>query len=258
MPSKPKKPNPQLPDGDPATLHQPARRGQRGYTLIELAVVGLIIGIISVIAIPALHLVIRRAKLEGMTREIAAHMQVARQEAIKQGIDVVVAFEASDANGPARLIAFGDVPVGTAPPDRIFTPDPDEPHRTVDYLVTEMVLGDSPSQESLRFDFAAPEGAMAFTGFSTTGAAPTDDTNTVGERFAVFRPDGSIAAPGAFRFGDFRKPYGDYTAGRCGNCFEVRIAPAATAKITFLKYNYGEATWVPSSRKSGRSLWKWY
>ena len=246
----------------PATRHHHGnraprqRRGQRGYTLIELAVVGLILGIISVVAIPALHTVIRRAKLEGLTREIAVALQGARQESIKMGVDVVVQFRNSTDSEAASLLAFADIPVGIDPPNRIFEPDDTKPHRSVDYQVARTFLGNPRRNKQMRFDFAAPADATdgSFWGFSD--AEETGDP--LADKIIIFRPDGSIEERGGFRFGDYREPHGDADAGQCGNCFEVRVAPAATAKISFLKYNYAEEEWVPSSRRDGRTLWKWY
>ena len=64
----------------------------RGFTLIEALVTISVIGILAVVALPALQDILERRRLIGATQTVFEQLQVARSEAIKQSRDVGVYF----------------------------------------------------------------------------------------------------------------------------------------------------------------------
>ena len=68
-----------------------ARRfGEKGFTLIELIIVIVIVGIIAVLGMPALLNAIRRSSTEGGVRQAMVELRAARFEAVKNSATVYV------------------------------------------------------------------------------------------------------------------------------------------------------------------------
>ena len=58
------------------------RHGQRGFTMIELMTVLVVIGILAVLAIPAFGDQLARRRLEGVATDLATDLQFARTQAV--------------------------------------------------------------------------------------------------------------------------------------------------------------------------------
>lgn len=71
-----------------AKSRAPSRDG--GYTLLELLVVIIIIGIVSAIAFPSFREMINANRLTGAANELVASLQIARAEAIRRNARVVI------------------------------------------------------------------------------------------------------------------------------------------------------------------------
>lgn len=68
----------------------------RGFTLIELMVTVIVIGVVVFIAVPNFAMVIRSNRLTTGSNELVIAMQIARSEAVKRGENVEVCARASD------------------------------------------------------------------------------------------------------------------------------------------------------------------
>jgi len=146
--------------------------GDGGFTLIELLVVLAILGIVSVLGIPALLNSLHRAKVEGAAQQVAAFAQRARLEAIKRNRQTMLRADTTS----QELFAFVD-----ANGNRVQDADED--------LLGRFAL---PALVSFR---GAPEG-------TSDDKAPVDGFG--GNPGPVFEPNGSVLTEGAIRVGDER------------------------------------------------------
>ena len=225
-----------------ARVAPPPARAE-GFTLIELLIVIVIVGILAIIVLPNLLGQIEKAKVTSTLREASSLIQIARQEAIRRGVDVVVL--ADTANN--RFLAFANVDDDSG---LLFQPNAAAVARTVDYEVQQVPLPQG-SNASNSISFWGPADATPNGGDISAGL----DADSSSRPVAVFEPNGSIRTLGAFRIADAR-----------GNYFEVRIAPRATARIEIRKYyetppfGGGVSGFFPRGRdtSSGENLWKWY
>lgn len=204
----------------------------RGFTLAEVLVVVAMVGIITLIGIPAMQRLIYRTKVEGIARETTILMNLARYEAIKRGVPVVV--EIDPAGG--EVFAFADVHGGLdplAPPDGIFAAIAGATARTTDYPI-----GRLPLPAGVTFSFQAQTDLASVDGFNNDGNPdPPDDK-------AIFMSDGSVLDSGAIRFGDIR-----------GNFLEARIDPPGTARIELRKWDDADGEWYAFGE--GDKPWRW-
>lgn len=145
---------------------------ERGFTLIELLVVLAILGIVSVLGIPALLTSLHRAKVEGAAQQISAFAQRARLEAIKSNRQTMLRVDTTS----QELFSFVD-----ANENRVQDADED-------------LLGRFRLPALVEFR-GAPGGSasdkLAVDGF---GGIPGP----------VFEPNGSVLSQGAIRIGDDR------------------------------------------------------
>jgi prepilin-type N-terminal cleavage/methylation domain-containing protein len=179
-----------------------------GFTLVEVLIVLLIIGIVMVLGFPALLNMIRRSKVETVIREAAMEARAARLEAIKHSVDT---FAQADLTG-RRLVVWRDAGAEG------FTPGTDE-------QVRELLL---------------PAG-MSFQG------PPGDSAPSVElppEAYFTFKSTGEADVKGGIRIAD------DH-----GNYFEVRVDPAATAKVTLLKWDNSASAWKTQGEDGKRWTW---
>lgn len=199
------------------------RNRPEGFTLLEAMVTLAILMVAVLMLVPTVQNLIVRSKLEGVTREVAQLIQLARLEAVKQSVSTIVRVDPAT----GAVIAFADVDgVGSDdPPDDLYNPVDGDPRFQTDYLVGRTKIPYGVSQ-------------------SAPGAeAAVDDLTPVGaERVVKILADGSAQDIGAYRFGDAR-----------GNFLEVRIDPKATARVSVKKWD-GSAWW---SRGEGGHPWQW-
>lgn len=203
---------------------RPVQSRQGGFTLLEIMVVVAVVGIISLMGLPALQNMILRSKHEGAARQISMLIHRAKMEAVKQSVSTVVVIDpAADS-----VTAFADV---NADGDFTFDPDGSADYRTTDYQIGgtfELPAGIS---------FAAHDGtddAKVADGFLDVPWSGTD--------VAVFDSDGSVRVVGAFRTGDLE-----------GNYLEIRVEPQATARVAIRKWDGAE--YLAQGEKG--KTWKW-
>jgi prepilin-type N-terminal cleavage/methylation domain-containing protein len=235
-------------------------RGSDGFTLIELLVVILVLAIIALVGMPALQTMILRSKLEGFARTFSVNLQVARQEAIKRSVPVVVEFDLD--NNSIR--AFADVQSEDPNTEELIWNDPPTGavHRTADYEIWNQTLPVKREGTQIHVSsvlFAVPDG---LSGDKVAGFTEVNDPTLGATRKIVYEPDGSIRDVGAIRFGDFRGGFANFPT-KCGNCFQLAISPAATGKTHLMKWNHDTDLFLPrgqtNSGVSGEgNQWLWY
>jgi type IV fimbrial biogenesis protein FimT len=67
-----------------------ARPGVAGFTLIELMVTVAVVGILAMVAVPAMTALVNGNRLAGMTGEMTSALQLARSEAIRRNARVMI------------------------------------------------------------------------------------------------------------------------------------------------------------------------
>ncbi len=195
-------------------------RAARGFTMIETLVVLVLMLILMTFAIPSLLAMVRQGKLRGTADEVATMMRLARLEAIKRSCPTIARILSADGTTPERVEVVVDC-TGDGLQD-----------------ADKSSLGTLPLPQ--RVHHLAPpalEGKDSVAGFSPDPAG--GDANV-----AIFQGDGSIRVPGGFRFGD-----------ETGNFLEVRVAPAATARIEVRKWDETDSDWFANGQ-AGRA-WTW-
>lgn len=175
---------------------------------------------------PASVHMLGRSKLQGASQEVASHLHMARMEAMKLGRTVVVVPDYA----AGRLFSYRD----------------ENDNLSFDAGVDRVVFNLPVPADAGRsgIHFMGPDGVN---GTAETPGQSVEGLTVVGGgnlRAAVFQRDGSIRAPGAFRFADGKQPR--------ANVLEVRVAPQATARVEVRKYVDGDF------HPYGSGLWNWY
>ena len=227
--------------------------------MVELFVVVAVLGIVAVITVPLMFREIERGKTLGFLKEVTVLLQQARQESIRRGVDVVVQLDSAN----QRVFAYANV---DNDPNFAFNPDPLATNRTADYEVGQRPFVYSGGGPLLMFwgpgdltqdSTTSTDGLTAFNGCGDGDSGPAC-------RVVVFQSDGSVRDEGGIRFG-IPEPTSDPANPDPGqNYFELRIAPAATARVELLKYHwdpsFGDPDFYPRGFDPGTGdpLWKWY
>jgi prepilin-type N-terminal cleavage/methylation domain-containing protein len=194
-------------------------RGQRGFSLIELLVVLLLMGILLTFGIPSLLSMVHATKMRGIAQEISVLLRLARIDAVKTSAQAVVQIVPSTGTVPGHLQAFSDRNSDGQWSDG-------EPVLATFFLPTGVTFED----QAGKLDKDSVEG------FSPDPLA--------GPSLAIFQRDGAIAAIGGFRFADTYNHY-----------MEVHVEPQATARIEVRKYEAGSGKYVPNG-DNGKA-WTW-
>lgn len=79
------------------------RSGERGFTLVELLLVTILIGILASVAFPRLNNSTRSTRIELASTELAETIRFARLESTRRGVSVQVRFEEDGGGYQVRL-----------------------------------------------------------------------------------------------------------------------------------------------------------
>jgi prepilin-type N-terminal cleavage/methylation domain-containing protein len=184
------------------------QRAERGFTLIEILAVLLIMMILALYGTPKLMGVLHRAKVEGMAKQTANLMRATRMEAIKRNCYGVVALEPAS----RRVIAYADLnrngvfDTATTPPDRL--------------------IGRLDLPSLVHFENESGDKDLD----SVDGFVNPDVPTVLPDGQVIFQSDGSVLDDGALRFADQK-----------GNFLEVNVSPRTTGRVEVRKYENG--TW---------------
>jgi len=209
----------------------PNRSNRNGFNLLEMLAVLAVIGLLAVMGLPTFFRVLERERIEGFLRTATLSVERAKGEGAKQNVPVIVRADFAQ----NALYAFADL-------DRDGQQGSDESE-----LFTLLLPSLGSQREQTLLFWAAgeaePEGSGAVIGFSAD-PTPGEHPNQ-----AILDPDGSARDAGAFRFG---------LAGDPGNFYEVRIEPAATARVQLRKYLLSSPPAFMARNPNQSASWPWY
>ena len=200
---------------------------ERGFSLVELLVVIVVIAILALWGIPSLLATLSRTRLVGASKEVATMMQVGRLEAIKKG----------NINGDlqGRVTALRYI-AGERAFEVVLDETTDATFNPARVVLGRYIL---PTGISLQAPGeASPEGANAIDGWDVPPGGPDEFPGP------IFVSDGSVRVPGAFRLADTR-----------GNFLEVRVDFPATGKVVIQKYFPADNEWYENG-EAGKT-WEW-
>lgn len=206
------------------------RRAQSGFTLVELLITLTLMAVLLLLAVAPLDKFMHRGKLEGIARQTATLMQLARFEAIKRSV-------------PARVVADGAK-------DEVFAyADLDD----------DGAFNAANDRELGRYKVPNGVSFLAKTGTEEDDKALWHMLGSGPEQWVEFTRDGSVLVEDdtvddplpALRFADTRENY-----------LEVNIAARATGRVEVRKWDEGAPTGDDGTKyvtqgQYGRS-WKWF
>ena len=108
-------------------------RRANGYSMVELLVTMVVLGIAVTMGFPALQTQIKRGRLTSTVDNVKTQMLVARHEAVRQGFPVV----ARPIFKKRELLIFANVDEDTG---YAYQPNSSEPFRSVDYELATIEL----------------------------------------------------------------------------------------------------------------------
>ncbi len=189
-----------------------SRRGQRGFTLIELIIVIAIIVVMSGIVAPSLLGAIPGIRVSGAAREVLADFRLARTKAVERGLPAVVEF--TDA---------------TALQYRIFLDKSNPPNGAYDDGTDQLIRSVTLSREYTGLAFRHNDTGTAASGLNL----PDGDTD---HNKVSFRPNGSASGAGEV----YLMPAADEAAHRTDRNRRVQIV--AETGFTELQ-SYSGSAW---------------
>lgn len=208
----------------------PRRHAESGFTLVELLITLTLMAVLLLIAVAPLDKFMHRGKIEGIARQTATLMQLARFEAIKRSV-------------PARVVADG-------PNDQVFAYADLDDNGSFD-VASDRELG--------RYELPNGVSFRAKVGSEEDGNAMWNMLGPPGAEYVEFTRDGSVAvAPDAvqdilpaLRFADTRENY-----------LEINVATRATGRVEVRKWDDGApadafGTKYVTQGQHGRS-WEWF
>jgi len=207
------------------------RRGQSGFTLIEMLVVLALMAALMFFSIPAILPVIHQSKLTGIANEVKSLMFLARLNAIKYSTQAVVRIIPVDATHPiAQVQAFSD--------------------RDGDGM-----LG---ANDTVLASFYLPRGVTFTTPSNLTDAASVsafspDPGGAALPHIAIFRSDGSLTDNSANCGAGVNCAGAFCLADQNGNYLEVRIPSAATPIPKLFKWD--GTNW--RAKGDNKENWQW-
>jgi prepilin-type N-terminal cleavage/methylation domain-containing protein len=201
------------------------RRATSGFTLVELLITIGIMAVLLLLAVGPLQSFIHRGKIEGIARQTATLMQLARFEAIKRSVPAKVVVDTTTGS----VFAFADV-------DRDDTFNAAVDRELGRYPLPNRVefqsAGEAPNTDSALWNLEF--GGLVFAEFNEDGSVSPNEAGD-DDGMAPFLP--------AVRFGDYRE-----------NFVEVRVATAASGRIELRKW---DGTAYRLQGEDGKS-WVWH
>jgi prepilin-type N-terminal cleavage/methylation domain-containing protein len=188
---------------------QPSVRKERGFTLVEVAVVIAIIAALIALGYPVMRRTRPRAEMTGLATELHAIVHRARQEALSRGRDVSVLFypDAITKSGTGLILVVADdtggFMAGAVPAGNLdyCTMTPAAPVQTLDriYLPSGVTIAAPPRTPSYPFPFSlvpAPTTGCSFCNGAVSGGGTRGAIRFDGRGRASFY--GNCGLPGDY------------------------------------------------------------
>lgn len=211
---------------------RPDTAGEAGFSLVELLVVMVVMGIMALWGIPALLGTLQRTRLVNSAKEVAVLMQVARLEAIKK----------AGVNGDLqnRVTFVNYIPATTAAPGGFEVLIDENPDPADGWNPSRRIGGTYylPRSITLQFPTEAAEGNRAIRGWDDPGPNQANGP--------VFRSDGSTVLGGAFTLRNARDQY-----------LEVRVEFPATGKLSIQKWDGTDLNTGWYENHEAGQTWQW-